>query len=407
MSTVFLQIGQCGNQVGHSFWKKVIKDEDVKKSKCFLDNEGHLRSVAVDSESKVLKKITRGLPYRDDCVISGKRGRGTNWALGYHGVRKSGDDHLLDDTLNAIRKQVEKCDCFTGIITLHSLTGGTGSGFGSRLTESLREEYPLSHLMSCVIAPHASGESPLQHYNALLTLSTLQRNSDCVVLTHNDDVLYRIQKRTKTEAVSFAHINDAIASHLSGLFLPTDSLRSKSQWCLGMEPWEMLRSVSPDPRCKFVQIAQYMNSKLSWSELVHKLSSTLKKYDSHGKSYSSTGAVCVARGDSTGGFLLHASNLEPKLRQGLNCVDWNPFPIDLWNARTNGCGPKGSASLTVAMNSSSIVEYLERVMDRSRVMYDAGAYLHWYWRHGSEQEDFTSGFDTVQTVIDNYKDAVK
>ncbi|WAR22484.1 TBB1-like protein [Mya arenaria] len=321
MSTVFLQIGQCGNQVGHSFWKKVIKDEDVKKSKCFLDNEGHLRSVAVDSESKVLKKITRGLPYR-----------------------KSGDDHLLDDTLNAIRKQVEKCDCFTGIITLHSLTGGTGSGFGSRLTESLREEYPLSHLMS---------------------------NSDCVVLTHNDDVLYRIQKRTKTEAVSFAHINDAIASHLSGLFLPTDSLRTSGvlEWSRG--------------KC-YVLCLQIPDA----------------------IQYSSTGAVCVARGDSTGGFLLHASNLEPKLRQGLNCVDWNPFPIDLWNARTNGCGPKGSASLTVAMNSSSIVEYLERVMDRSRVMYDAGAYLHWYWRHGSEQEDFTSGFDTVQTVIDNYKDAI-
>ena len=58
---------------------------------------------------------------------------------------------------------------------MHSLSGGTGSGLGSRLIEALRDEYGLSHLMSCAFAPHASGESPLQHYNSLLTLATLPR----------------------------------------------------------------------------------------------------------------------------------------------------------------------------------------------------------------------------------------
>lgn len=41
-------------------------------------------------------------------MISGKRGRGTNWALGYHGLKKSGDDHLLEDTFDAVRKQIER-----------------------------------------------------------------------------------------------------------------------------------------------------------------------------------------------------------------------------------------------------------------------------------------------------------
>lgn len=49
------------------------------------------------------------------------------------------------------------------------------AGFGSRLFESLREEYPMNYLMSVTFAPCASGESPLQHYNSLLCLSTLQR----------------------------------------------------------------------------------------------------------------------------------------------------------------------------------------------------------------------------------------
>ena len=64
---------------------------------------------------------------------------------------------------------------FSGTIVLHSLTGGTGSGLGSHLVESIRDAYPLAHVMSVAIAPHISGDSPLQHYNSLLSLATLQR----------------------------------------------------------------------------------------------------------------------------------------------------------------------------------------------------------------------------------------
>lgn len=407
MSAVFVQIGQCGNQVGHALWKKIGKDEDVQKSHSFIAGDGKFRSVVVDSEPKVIRKVTKGLPFREEAIISGKRGRGTNWALGYHGLKRTGDDHLLEDTVEALRKEIERCDSFNGIILLHSLSGGTGSGFGSRLAETLRDWFPMQHLMSCSFAPHASGESPLQHYNALLTLSALQRSTDCVVLTHNDDVLHRVQKKKGQEGISFTHLNEAIASHLSGVFLPTDSLKTKCTYSLGQEPWEMVRSISPMPNLKFVQIAQYMNSKMSWSDLLGKLSATVRKYDTSGKPYSSLGNLCVARGDTTGGFQLHMGALEPKLKQMYNCVGWNPFPIDFWSAKTNNCGSKNSASLTVAANSSSIVEYLDNVLERSKVMFDAGAYLHWYWRHGAERETFEDAFETLRTVTEDYKAAVK
>ena len=81
---------------------------------------------------------------------------------------------------------------------MHSLSGGTGSGLGSRLIEALREEYGLCHLMSCAFAPHMSGESPLQHYNSLLTLATLQRYS--LYLIYNKDTmnhLYQPQGRVR------------------------------------------------------------------------------------------------------------------------------------------------------------------------------------------------------------------
>ena len=48
----------------------------------------------------------------------------------------------------------------------------------------------------------------------------------------------------------------------------------------------------------------------------------------------------------------------------------------------NPVGPKDSQSLTLCLNSTKIVETLEDVMSKARTMYDAGAYLHWFWKHG-------------------------
>ena len=56
----------------------------------------------------------------------------------------------------------------------------------------------------------------------------------------------------------------------------------------------------------------------------------------------------------------------------------------------NPVGPKDSQSLTLCLNSTKIVETLENVMVKARAMYDAGAYLHWFWKHGCSK--VTAGF---------------
>lgn len=53
-------------------------------------------------------------------------------------------------------------------------------------------------------------------------------------------------------------------------------------------------------------------------------------------------------------------------------------------ARNNLSGSK-SASLSVASNHSSVVDYLDFLLSRSQTMYKAGAYLHWYWRYGATE----------------------
>lgn len=49
------------------------------------------------------------------------------------------------------------------------------AGLGSRLCEEIRAEFPVSHILTVSVVPHQSGESPLQHYNTLLSLAALHR----------------------------------------------------------------------------------------------------------------------------------------------------------------------------------------------------------------------------------------
>ena len=184
MSVITLQLGQCGNQVGGQFFSTVAEDMSArstgvspKENKEYVDTstetfftqsespgsrDGSLslpkaRAVLVDMESKAISqtmhqaKKSGKWSYSENQRFSQKRGSGNNWANGFciHGPNSQ------EDVMNLVRKEVEKCDRLGGFISLLSLAGGTGSGVGAFVTESLRDEYPHSFILNQVI--HCSG----------------------------------------------------------------------------------------------------------------------------------------------------------------------------------------------------------------------------------------------------------
>jgi hypothetical protein len=65
--------------------------------------------------------------------------------------------------MEMLRFKAEKADYFQGVMLLHSLAGGTGSGLGCRLVETYRDYFGLkSSLFTASIWPSTSGETPLQ-----------------------------------------------------------------------------------------------------------------------------------------------------------------------------------------------------------------------------------------------------
>ena len=149
MSVIYVQIGQCGNQVGQYFWKEALGIVGNDKRKCevksakhleygerlssLLTYSGKLPLILLDSEAKPARALHAsrelGQFIREENVIIDKTGRGGNWAFGYSGGKRGGrKNELLEQATERYRREMERCGRFSGTVVFHSLAGGTGSG---------------------------------------------------------------------------------------------------------------------------------------------------------------------------------------------------------------------------------------------------------------------------------------
>ncbi|XP_043834136.1 tubulin delta chain-like isoform X1 [Dromiciops gliroides] len=421
MSTVWLQVGQCGNQIAQELWHilGLVNGSCGKIDRNpFCSRDGKLSAVCVDSESKVIKKmqkqVKKGL-FRESNLITGKQGRGKNWACGYYNKPLNCEESLLYKTMERLRKEVELRDCYSGTVIFHSLSGGTGAGLGSHLCEEIRDEYPLGQILSVTVAPYQTGECPLQHYNILLCLSWLQRFTDGIFLFYNDDVLKRtiaslgkknIQESWGVSQVSLSSMNTYIADCVAGLLYPVSNFQTTSGLNMGVEPWELLRAVCPVPTMKFLHVAQTSTrGQVLWDSMVSSVTRFLAPESSTGKPHYSTSLLSVARSS-------HCSLIQPqssamkRLQRAYGCVSWNPFPLSLWTASCDMRDPTGQRhSLTVCANHSSIIGLLKHTLEKAQRMYSAKAYTHWYRQYGCEGKDFEQAFDTLSSVEAEYYSA--
>ncbi|MEE6467565.1 hypothetical protein FKM82_007304 [Ascaphus truei] len=210
---------------------------------------------------------------------------------GYSLVCSDTEKSLLHMTMESFRKEVERRDCYSGTVLLHSLCGGTGSGLGARLCEEIRDTYPAGHILSVAVAPHGTGETPLQHYNSLLCLAWLQRYTDGVLLFQNDEVMRRVAAEKKAltmsgaqPAVSMTAMNTHIASCLAGLFYPINMLKTESGVSIGIEPWEIIRSVCPMSTMKFLHTSQICRRGTAfWDSVASSVAQTVPRVSSDGR----------------------------------------------------------------------------------------------------------------------------
>eukprot|EP00592_Proboscia_alata_P011037 CAMPEP_0194364772 /NCGR_PEP_ID=MMETSP0174-20130528/12681_1 /TAXON_ID=216777 /ORGANISM="Proboscia alata, Strain PI-D3" /LENGTH=178 /DNA_ID=CAMNT_0039138975 /DNA_START=24 /DNA_END=560 /DNA_ORIENTATION=+ len=173
---ITLQVGQCGNQIGASFWKQLclehgiapdgllkelppnIQSIDDRKDVFFYEaDDGRYipRALLIDLEPRVVNKISHSGTYRslfnpeNLFVASDGGGAGNNWASGF----RQGDDHA-EMVLDMIDRESDNSDSLEGFTLCHSIAGGTGSGMGSYLLERINDHFPKKLIQTYSVFPN-------------------------------------------------------------------------------------------------------------------------------------------------------------------------------------------------------------------------------------------------------------
>jgi tubulin beta len=131
-----VQAGQCGNQIGSTFWEVMCEEHGIDATGSYVGNS-HLqlervnvyyneasggryvpRAVLMDLEPGTMDSLRTG-PYgklfRPDNFVFGQNGAGNNWAKGHY----TEGAELIDSVLDVVRKETENCDCLQGISSYH------------------------------------------------------------------------------------------------------------------------------------------------------------------------------------------------------------------------------------------------------------------------------------------------
>lgn len=261
---ISLQIGQCGNQVGEVFWKRIAAEhgialtgesehperpvEDRRDIFFYQADDGRYvpRSILIDLEDRVVNRYRSQTSYynQENLVLlttSDGGGAGNIWSRGYDEGQKN-----YEVISELVRREVEMADSLEGFLFTHSVAGGTGSGVGSYLVEHLGDAYPKAvRLTYSVFTDFKSGDTALHPFNTVLTLRRLIQHADGVVVLDNH-ALSAISHDT-LDMKNFGEVNNLISMVMAAT---TATLRFPSYSNSSLV--EILAPLIPTPNLHFL-----------------------------------------------------------------------------------------------------------------------------------------------------------
>ncbi|KAI3730079.1 hypothetical protein L6452_18755 [Arctium lappa] len=207
------------------------------------------RALLMDLEPRVINGIQAG-DYRDlynheNIFISDDGGgAGNNWASGYDQGK-----HFEEDLMDMIDREADGSDSLEGFVLCHSIAGGTGSGMGSYLLETLNDHYSKKLLQTYSVFPNQNETSDVvvQPYNSLLTLKRLTLNANCVVVLDNTALNRIAVERLHIQNPTVSETNSLVSTVVSA---STTTLRYPGYMNNALVG--LLASLIPTPRCHFL-----------------------------------------------------------------------------------------------------------------------------------------------------------
>lgn len=277
---ITIQVGQCGNQVGSEFWKRLCQEHGItpegraieldpvqrfgagkdvidRKDVFFYqaDNQQYVpRALLVDMEPGVINGITGPQSaysqlFNPENIYVHPEGGGAanNWAMGFTSGAEVGED-----ILDMIDREAEGSDNLEGFFMAHSIAGGTGSGLGSFILERLRDRHPKKLLQTYSVFPNQEKGSDVvvQPYNSILTLERLISCADATVVLDNTALDRVLAERLEANEISFAESNALVSQIMSA---STTTLRFPGHTNNSLSG--IVSSLTPVPNCHFLSTA--------------------------------------------------------------------------------------------------------------------------------------------------------
>ena len=216
---VVVASGTAGVRVAAEFWKLVCashKFDHTRHDFELKDAAGHAgimfgprpkqgiaaRTILVDTETSETSAIKRDVPIiRPESIVQGEGGGAKNYGDG-----RLAFDELKPEIEESFDQIVGKVENLHGVLHIHSVGGGTGSGLGSKLTTMIRQRQKRTLIASAIILPDPEYDpvrDPFASTNAILALADLLQSSDLVILFDN----YAIRQIMAEEEVPVSELS--------------------------------------------------------------------------------------------------------------------------------------------------------------------------------------------------------
>lgn len=426
---ITLQIGQCGNQIGMEFWKQLCNEHgigpegivqenamygDDRKDVFFYqaDDDHYIpRAILVDLEPRVIKSIQNSSYsklYNPENVFMSKEGGGAGnvWAKGY-----SEGERFQEEIMEMIDREADGSDSLEGFIIIHSINGGTGSGFGSYVLEKLNERFPKKLIQTYSVFPNLpDSDIVVTPYNSLLTLKRLVLNSDCVIVLDNPALNNIATDRIKINSPTMQQVNSLISTVMSA---STTTLRYPGY--MNNDLISLIAPLVPTPRCHFLMTGYTpitLDNKVSMIRKTTVLDVMRRLLQSKN--------IMVQGGAKKGLYIsilniiqgevdptqVHKALQRIRERKLANFIPWGPASIQVALSKKSPYieTPYKVSGLMLA-NHTSISILMQLIVDSFNSIYKKKAYLDMFRREdmfSSSLEEFEDAQEVVTKVIEEY-----
>ncbi|OMJ78958.1 hypothetical protein SteCoe_21130 [Stentor coeruleus] len=408
-----LHIGQAGIQMGSALHELSLQAHQASFPTNIKPYTPQALFIDLDNDFINQIKSSSLSPYfPSTSFINGNKDTGSLYARGHYNLDQSFRDHISD----SLQKSIEKIDNFQGFLMFHSTCGGTGSGCGAYLLESLNQYYPNKDIITFSIYPSPNiSHCIVESYNTISCTAVMMEYANAIITINIEGVYNICTEKLEFDMPTYYDVNKIIGQCIYACIGDINDCGC----CRGILS-EIKRSLVFDENLKllmmsfspFVSKEKQFRDQLLVKDITDEVfspGSCFTKFDEYGKYF---GCRVGYRGDVVEKEALMAleSICKKKTVKFANCF----LDGDIENVYYKIChkkplalmnGPCANTIRDVCMlsNNTAVVDMLRKTCYKFDKMERIDAYSFWYVGEGMDLGELPLARESVEQMVDEYE----